>query len=147
MPVVQKTIARIETREDSPFAVAIEVSGHRFIGDEPVRSGGADLGPAPFDLLSAALGECTAMTIRWYAAKQGWPLEQARVEVQHGKKIRAGSGTVVDEFRITMDLVGAQLSDEQRQQLYTIARECPVHKALTGTAAISMVPQEAAPAA
>jgi putative redox protein len=144
--MVQKTIAHIETREGSPFAVAIEVSGHTLIGDEPTGSGGAGLGPSPFDLLTAALGECTAMTIRWYAAKHDWPLEQTRVEVQHGKKIRAGSGEVVDEFRIAMEVIGAQLSDEQRSKLYEIATECPVHQALTGTIAITMSPQDTKPA-
>ena len=145
--MVQKTIAHIETRPDSPFAVAIEVSGHHFIGDEPLGNGGADLGPSPFDLLTAALGECTAMTIRWYAQKHDWPLEQARVEVQHGKKIRAGSGEMVDEFRVTMEITGAQLTEDQRTKLYAIANECLVHKALTGTIAITMVPQEAIPVA
>src|SRR5688572_8620458 len=59
----------------SPFAVRIEMGSHVITGDEPVDTGGGDLGPSPFELLSAALAECTAMTVRWYARRQGWPVE------------------------------------------------------------------------
>lgn len=140
--MVQKTSATITDSEGSPFAVTIDVSGHRLVGDEPSERGGANLGPAPFDLLAAALGECTAMTIRWYAAKNAWPLEHVRVEVQHNKKIQAGSGAIVDAFSIAMSLTGERLSAEQRQKLFAIAEECPVHKALTGNVTIAMHPQD-----
>ena len=92
--------------------------------------------------LTAALGACTAMTIRWYADKHTWPLDHVSVDVQHGKKIRAGSGAVVDEFRVKMAITGGDLTPEQRQKLFEIAEECPVHKALTGNVAIIMNPQD-----
>ena len=140
--MANKTIAHVETRPDSPFAVAIDVSGHQLVGDEQTANGGANLGPSPFDLLTAALGACTAMTIRWYADKHTWPLDHVSVDVQHGKKIRAGSGAVVDEFRVKMAITGGDLTPEQRQKLFEIAEECPVHKALTGNVAIIMNPQD-----
>lgn len=64
------TTAHIVETGESAFAVSIDVSGHHLIGDEPVEQDGGDLGPAPYDLLLAALGECTAMTVRWYARQQ-----------------------------------------------------------------------------
>src|SRR5262245_28092570 len=73
--------AYVEETGESPFAVRIETGGHVLIGDEPVAEGGADLGPAPYQILTAALGECTAMTVRWYARKQGWPVDRVLVEV------------------------------------------------------------------
>jgi putative redox protein len=77
------TTAHIVETGDSVFAVSIDVSGHQLIGDEPADQGGANLGPAPYDLLLAALGECTAMTVRWYARQQNWPLERVEVTLTH----------------------------------------------------------------
>lgn len=79
------TTAHIAETGESAFAVSIDVSGYHLIGDEPVEQGGGDLGPAPYDLLLAALGECTAMTVRWYARQQSWPLERVEVTLTHAK--------------------------------------------------------------
>ena len=68
------TQATIAENGASPYAVSITVSGHALSGDEPISFGGGDTGPAPYDLLTASLGECTAMTVRWYAKQQNWPL-------------------------------------------------------------------------
>lgn len=117
----------------SPFAVAIEVSGHRLTGDEPVEEGGGGLGPNPYDLLTAALAECTAMTVRWYARQQGWPLERVEVDVRHGK---GGDGTTSarqDRFEKEIRLSGADLSEAQRAKLIEIAAKCPVQRSLEGT--------------
>ena len=59
------THAEVKETGESTFAVEIKVSNHSIKGDEPLLAGGKDLGPAPYDLLTAALGECTAMTVRW----------------------------------------------------------------------------------
>jgi len=131
--MAQNTVATVADAQGSPLAVAIEVSGHHLFGDEPVARGGRNLGPTPYDLLTAALGECTAMTVRWYAMRQGWPLEHVSVEVRHGKKMQAGSQEMIDEFHKTVSIVAPDLSDEQHQKLLEIAEKCPVHKTLTGT--------------
>jgi putative redox protein len=89
--IVQKTVANVSDAQGSPLAVAIEVSGHHIFGDEPEDKGGKNLGPSPYDLLAAALGECTAVTIRWYAMRQDWPIEHVHVQVLHGKRMEAGS--------------------------------------------------------
>lgn len=135
--MAQKTVANISDAQGSPLAVAIEVSGHHIFGDEPVAKGGKNLGPSPYDLLTAALGECTAITVRWYAIREGWPVEHVGVEVRHGKKMEAGSEQMIDEFYKTVTIIAPDLSEEQRQKLFEVAEKCPVHKTLTGTIRIT----------
>lgn len=119
------------------FQVSINADGHPLRGDEPEEYGGTDLGPSPYDLLSAALGSCTVMTLNMYARRKRLRLESVRVDVQHGK-IHAedcadcGSRTgKVDRFSRLIHLKG-DLSEEQRQRLLDIADRCPVHLTLHG---------------
>ena len=116
----------IETGENA-FAVDINVSGHLIKGDEPLEAGGGNLGPAPFDLLTAALGECTAMTVRWYANQHQWPLDKVEVKLTHHKE------GAQDIFKKQVILHGAELTEEQRTRLIAIAAKCPVHKTITSS--------------
>ena len=95
--------------------------------------GGSNTGPTPYQLLSAALGACTTMTMRLYADRKKWPLERASVAVRHDKihaadcadcETREGK---VDSFERVITLTGA-LDEEQRQRLLDIADKCPVHR-------------------
>lgn len=122
--------------QGSPFAMAIEVSGHHILGDEPPEVGGLDLGPAPYDLLAAALGECTAMTVRWFARQQNWPLGHVDVVVRHEKAAVEGHPGKIDTFRKTVTISG-DLSDDQRARLLAVAARCPVHKTLEGPVQIA----------
>lgn len=140
--MVRKTMATVTDTQASPLAVAIEVSGHHLIGDEPAAQGGADLGPSPYDLLTASLGACTAMTVRWYALKMGWPLEHVHVEVEHDKRVQATSPEVVDTFRKRVTITGPALTGEQKEKLLEVAAKCPVHKTLTGEISIETLPPE-----
>ena len=108
----------------SNYAVSIDVSGHTIIGDEPVEVGGGNLGPAPYDLLLAALGECTAMTVRWYALQQKWPLDKVEVKLTHQKIDK------IDTFEKQVIIHGNNLSNEQRQKLIDVAAKCPVQRTL-----------------
>jgi putative redox protein len=114
----------------SRFAVRIDVGGHAIIGDEPAATGGADLGPSPFQLLAAALGECTAMTVRWYAERQKWPVDHVAVDVTHRKEIVEGRDGKTDVFRKAVHIHGPALSAEQREKLIEIAAKCPVQRTL-----------------
>ena len=69
--------------EEKPYGVRIDAGGHELRGDEPVDHGGADSGPAPFGLLLSGLGACTAITLRMYAERQGWPLAGVDVELTY----------------------------------------------------------------
>ena len=117
------------------FTQQIVVGKHAFYADEPVAAGGDDAGPSPYQLLSAALGACTSMTMRLYADRKGWPLDRASVRVDHDKihaedcaecETREG---LVDSFTRELTLEGA-LDDEQKKKLLEIADKCPVHRTL-----------------
>jgi putative redox protein len=126
----QPTIAIVKETRESAFAVEIAVSGYHINGDEPVDAGGGSLGPAPYDLLTAALGECTAMTVRWYALQQQWPLEKVMVTITHHKEGKQ------DVFTKEVTLVGEALTEAQSQKLVEIAAKCPVQRTLEGTPSI-----------
>jgi putative redox protein len=126
------THAHIAETGESAFAVDIEVSGHRLKGDEPVSAGGADLGPNPYDLLLAALGECTAMTVRWYADRQKWPLESVQVNLTHRKSEIEGAPGKTDIFEKVVDIRGPALTAEQRERLLDVAKKCPVQRTMEG---------------
>jgi putative redox protein len=93
--------------------------------DEPVSVGGLGSGPNPYDLMSAALGACTVMTMRLYAERKGWPLTRIRVAVRHHR----ASLEARDLFDRTISLEGP-LDEAQRAQLLAIAERCPVHRTL-----------------
>lgn len=101
---------------------------HRLVADEPLDNGGEDAGPAPFDLLLAGLGACTAMTVRMYAERKEWPLKHVEV-VLRMDKVEDESGHKVDRIERIITLEG-DFTGEQRQRLLEIAGKCPVHRIL-----------------
>lgn len=127
------TTAHVRETGASRYAVSIEVSGHEIRGDEPPEVGGADLGPAPYDLLAAALGECTCMTVRWYAEQQKWPLEHVEVVLTHQKGGEGAVNARQDVFTKSIRLTGPDLTPERHRKLMEIAAKCPVQRTLEGT--------------
>jgi putative redox protein len=96
-----------------------------FLIDEPVEAGGLASGPNPYDLMSAALGACTAMTLRLYARRKGMPLTRVQVSVRHHR----ASLEARDVFERTISLEGP-LNEADRGRLLVIAERCPVHRTL-----------------
>ena len=115
-----------------PFVTEITVGTHHVLADEPVDAGGADVGPTPHDILLSALGACTAITLRMYAQRKQWPLEEVNVQLSFGDAGTAKGTTIIER---DVKLTGA-LDEEQRQRLLQIANSCPLHKILTGTVEI-----------
>ncbi len=125
------------------FLNQVVVGDHRLLADEPVDVGGLDAGPSPYDLLSAALGACTSMTLRLYADRKGVALERVSVEVSHAKTHAQdcddcveGAGQLVDHFQRRIIVTG-DLNEDQHAALLRIANKCPVHRTLEGAARIS----------
>jgi putative redox protein len=113
---------------------------HYLTADEPLAYGGTDRGPSPYQLLAAGLGACTAMTIRLYARRKGWPLAQVMVEVTHDKVhaqdgAHCTDGDKIDRFTRRITLEG-KLDTPQRVRLIEIADRCPVHRTLSGASRI-----------
>jgi putative redox protein len=107
------------------FQVEARMGSTALLIDEPASVGGLGSGPNPYDLMSAALGACTLMTIRLYATRKAWPLTHVRVRVTH----RRGALQARDVFDREIHLEGA-LDADQRQRLKEIAERCPVHLSL-----------------
>jgi putative redox protein len=118
------------------FVQEIRAGSHRLRADEPPSAGGTGTGPSPYDLLLAALGSCTSMTVAMYARRKQWPLEAVRIRLRHARVHAADCAdcdqkpVLLDRIERDLELVGP-LDDEQRLRLLEIANRCPVHRTLT----------------
>ncbi len=122
---------------DEGYLTEINAAGHALLADEPEAVGGTNFGPSPYDYLVSALGACTGMTLRMYARRKDWPLNEVTVRLTH-RKIHASDCAEcetkegqIDRIEREIELTGS-LSAEQRQQLLAIADKCPVHRTLHG---------------
>jgi uncharacterized OsmC-like protein/esterase/lipase len=108
---------------------------HHLTADEPVKIGGNDYGPGPYELVSAGLGACTAMTIQMYARRKKWNVESVEVHINHSKDYATDmvemetKPTKIDRFDRTLILRG-DLDEKQKARLLEIADRCPVHRTL-----------------
>ena len=118
------------------FAQEISAGPHRLRSDEPTSADGTDTGATPYDLLLAALGSCTSMTMAMYARRKQWPLERVTVRLRHSRvhaedcvacETQEAKLTVIDR-EIALE---GSLDDNQRARLLAIANRCPVHLTLT----------------
>lgn len=125
-------LVSVEDTGPGQFQVRVSAGGEVFLVDEPIAVGGSGSGPTPFDLLSAALGACTVMTLRLYADKKGWPVTRLRAEVSH---LRGKGPGPADRFVRHITIEGG-VDAAQRRRLIEIAGRCPVHRTLEGGARI-----------
>ena len=120
---------------ESGYTTDIMVRHHALVADEPTKVGGNDFGPNPYELLNAALGACTAMTLRMYANRKKWDLREVRVHLSHRHDYNedmVNSGdkkSKIDLFERILEIEG-DLDETQIQRLIEIADRCPVHKTL-----------------
>ncbi|HVS13657.1 MAG TPA: OsmC family protein [Thermoanaerobaculia bacterium] len=138
--------ARVTVRaaQGDGLTTHLVADGHPLVADEPADvPGGHDSGPNPYGLLLAALGACTAMTLRLYADRKDWPLEEVRVELWHGRVHLEDceecdrKSSRIDQIDVSLALEGP-LDDEQRARLLEIAGRCPVHRTLTSETRIAI---------
>jgi len=125
----------------NPFTQQVTTAAHTLLVDEPVALGGADAGPNPYELLLASLGSCTAMTLRMYADRKGFPLTRATVRLRHDRIHARDCEHCETEqgmlSRITREIeLEGDLDDDQRAKLMLIADKCPVHRTLSAEIAI-----------
>ncbi|MBX9942900.1 MAG: OsmC family protein [Reyranella sp.] len=132
----------VEDSGTGAFSETVRSGRHVLAADEPAANGGDDTGPDPYGYLLAALGACTAMTLRMYARQKKWPLQKVRVRLRHDKIHAADCATCetkdgkVDRIERSLELDGP-LDDSQRQRLLEIADRCPVHRTLKSEILIS----------
>jgi len=126
---------------DGTYTQQVTTATHELLVDEPVEAGGADAGPNPYELLLASLGSCTAITLRMYANRKGFPLTRATIWLRHDRihaedcaKCETERGML---SRITREIeLEGELDDDQRAKLMLIADKCPVHRTLSSEIAI-----------
>ena len=122
-------------REDA-FTTDLKVGNHYMTADEPAKYGGHDFGPSPYELLSASLSACTAMTLHMYARRKEWPLENVEVHISYGKEHARDGDDCMDDPNARIDTfhrevaLSGDLDETQRKRLLEIADRCPVHRTL-----------------
>lgn len=128
----ERVVVRIGS---SGYTTEVQAGRHSLVADEPKKDGGDDFGPTPYDFLLTALGTCTAMTLRMYADRKDWPLEEVDVHLSHSRNHKEdcsdcnNSRKLVDHIKRTIVLQG-DLDETQRNRLLEIANRCPVHRTL-----------------
>ncbi|AJG23087.1 alpha/beta fold hydrolase [Cupriavidus basilensis] len=133
--VAEEGLVRVEESHVGKYQERITAGPHHLLADEPVSFGGLNGGPAPYDLLLAGLGACTAMTMRMYADRKGWPLEHVAVTLRH-EKIHATDSAECSTTEGKIDWIEREitmrgpLDEAQRAALMEIADKCPVHRTL-----------------
>ena len=117
------------------FTTQMKVGSHYMLADEPKSFGGNDFGPSPYELVSAGLSACTAMTLHMYAKRKGWPLENVEVHTSYSKTHAQdcadceNNAAKIDTFHRELKITGS-FDEKQRERLIQIADKCPVHKTL-----------------
>jgi putative redox protein len=139
---IESGLVLVRETHGGKFQQEILTGPHHLLADEPVKLGGLDSGPGPYDFILAGLGACTSMTIRLYADFKKLPLENVSVRLSHGKIHAKDCQTcdtkvsMIDHIDRAITLEGP-LDDEQRKRLMEIADKCPVHKTLQSKINIS----------
>lgn len=138
-PQANKVIVR-ETGANGPYQNEVLIGGRKFFADEPASYGGADTGPDPYAWVIAGLGACTSITMRMYANRKKWPVEQVTIRLEHDKRhaddcVDCGPGDRIDVFTRYIEIEG-DLDEEQRARMLEIADRCPVHRTLESGAKV-----------
>jgi len=130
----EQLVGHLNLIEDN-FTTSIQTRKHSLIADEPTSIGGDDFGPSPYEYLNASLAACTAMTLKMYAQRKQWDLQEVFVYISYSKKhsdeleLDVEKPGYLDHINKKLKFVG-DLDDKQKQRLKEIASRCPVHKTI-----------------
>lgn len=134
-PLVTMAMTQVVVSSDRNLRQEIWAGRHSLAADEPQDVGGDDSAPTPYELLLAALGACTSMTLQMYARRKQWPLEAVEIRLEHAR-IHARDCADCEQRDAYLDhidkqiVVSGPLSEEQVQRLGEIAEKCPVNRTL-----------------
>ena len=101
-------------------------SGNMLIADEPIEKGGKNKGFSPKELLASALATCTSATVRMFADRKGWPLDEVYTEIELEQNEKNNKTIITRKIKFT-----GSLDEKQKGQLLTVANACPIHKILS----------------
>ncbi|MCS4224339.1 OsmC family protein [Sphingobacterium sp. BIGb0165] len=124
----------IVTIGEIPYTTTVQYGKHQIIVDEPEDLGGQDQGISPTPLLLSSLGTCKAVTVKMYADRKNWPLEEVKIRLSHEIQTSEQQQTTYIQCHISFK---GDLDDEQKKRLFKIAEKCPVHKILTNPIVIT----------
>jgi len=130
----EQLVGHLNILEDN-FTTSIQTKNHTFIADEPASIGGSDFGPSPYEYLNAALAACTVMTLKMYAERKNWDLQEVFVYISHSRKhsddlqVEVDKPKYLDHISKKLKFVG-NLDATQKERLKEIASRCPVHKTI-----------------
>jgi len=131
-----KKIVHVHLPEDQTYKTTLTAGKHEMIADEPKSvKGGTDAGPDPYDYLLMGLGSCTLMTVKMYAERKGWELDDTYLELRHNKR-HADDCRECDDPKSKIDhiekelIIKGDLTQEQLDKLLEISKKCPVHRTL-----------------
>ena len=129
-------IIHVHLPEDEIFKTTLTAGKHELVADEPETvDGGQDNGPDPYDYLLMSLGSCTVMTVKMYARRKEWPIEDMFVELKHDKRHEVDCENCEKkeskiDFIEKEIIIEGELDDEQLNRLLEISQKCPVHRTL-----------------
>ena len=130
----EQLVGHLNIVEDN-FTTSIQTKKHSLIADEPISVGGNDFGPSPYEYLNAALAACTVMTLKMYAERKKWDLQEVFVYISHSKKhsddlpLEVDKPKYLDHISKKLKFVG-NLDATQKERLKEISSRCPVHKTI-----------------
>lgn len=138
----EQKIIHVHLPKNEPFKTTLTAGNHELIADEPEYvEGGNDQGPDPYDYLLMGLGSCTLMTVKMYANRKGWELDDLYLELRHDKRHDEDCANC-DNPKSKIDVIEKELiikgslSEEQLDKLLDISKKCPVHRTLEGDISI-----------
>lgn len=133
-----KKIVHTHIPKEQVFSTTLTAGNHELFADEPTSvNGGKDKGPDPYDYLLMSLGSCSLMTVKMYARRKGWELDDIYMELRHNKRHDEDcENCEEEESRIDVIekevVVEGDLTDEQLDKILDISKKCPVHRTLLG---------------